>query len=45
MEVVAVPTTVEFTTKSGETVSIKAIRTFERKVSVRRSAKKKPRKG
>jgi hypothetical protein len=44
MEVVAVPSTVEFTTKSGETVSIKAIKTFERKISARRSAKKKSRK-
>ena len=41
MEVVAVPSTVEFTTKSGETVSIKAIKTYERKISARRPAKKK----
>jgi hypothetical protein len=40
-EVVSRPVTVKFKTKSGETVSIKAIKTFERKVSVGARPKKK----
>jgi hypothetical protein len=40
-KVVAKPTTIEFTTKSGETVSFKAIRTFEQKEVARARTKKK----
>jgi len=34
------PTTVEFRTKSGETVSFRALKTFERKEVVLRARKK-----
>jgi hypothetical protein len=40
-EVVSKPATVKFKTKSGETVSFKAVKTFERKKTVRFRAKKK----
>lgn len=40
-EVVSKPATVKFKTKSGETVSFKAVKTFERKKVVRFRAKKK----
>lgn len=40
-ETVAKPATVKFKTKSGETVSFRAVRTFERKKVVRFRAKKK----
>jgi hypothetical protein len=40
-EVVSRPATVKFKTKSGETVLIKAIKTFEQKTSAGRRAKKK----
>ncbi|MGO9168546.1 MAG: hypothetical protein ACLP56_16905 [Candidatus Sulfotelmatobacter sp.] len=40
-ETVSKPATVKFKTKSGETVSIRAVKTFERKASARARAKKK----
>jgi hypothetical protein len=40
-KVVSKPATVKFKTKSGETVSIKAIKTFEQKTSLGPRAKKK----
>jgi hypothetical protein len=40
-ETVTKPTVVKFETKSGETVSIRAVRTFERKKVVGSRAKKK----
>jgi hypothetical protein len=39
-EVVTKPATVKFKTKSGETVSIRAVKTFERKRVVRFRSKK-----
>jgi hypothetical protein len=40
-ETVAKPATVKFKTKAGETISIRAVKTFERKGPVRFRAKKK----
>jgi hypothetical protein len=40
-ETIAKPATVKFKTKSGETVSFRAVKTFERKKVVRFRAKKK----
>jgi len=40
-EIVSKPATVKFKTKSGETVSFRAVKTFERKKVVRFRTKKK----